>query len=1075
MMVRPARPGILLLLVLATIGLAESASGQMLIYGESGSHTPRYRTWDGSSWSSEMSAPNVGGDPYWIRAAACPTRDEIAMLVLDEYDDTNLVIWDGSSWGSVTQIATDIGTLTASSIRPIDLAYEQSSGDLLIVYSRGDDEEMYYRTWNGTSLSSASDLEFEDDYQNWMQLTPRPGTDQIMLLMLEDDDDLHACLWSGSSWGSTTQIEADAIYTTDEPFGFAWESSSGHGLAVFNDNAASTPGYRTWDGASWSGEMNLPSVGADPTHIEMASDPSSDEIICAVVDDTRDLNVVVWNGSSWGSVTSCTTGMEHYTNPQCDVAYELDGNDALLVYTESGYTTARYRTWNGSSWSGEFTGTYVGQHQDFFVLAPSADAGEMFVASRDGYDDVNAYEWSGSSMSTNHEVSGYISGTGYTRAFALVAPPPGNAIVPADLPYTNDFEALAGAEWTDSTTENDADTTTILGRFGSGEESTLHVNTTIGETYHLFVDILAIDSWDNESYKIDIDGTEVFSEAFLGGTGAATLTRVPSIDSIDVGFNASYADIRHDIIHLTWTATGSTSEIRFHSTLNQDVTDESIALDNIVVVHEDDVADYRPYFTDVSTTVDFDGVGTSSYHDATGIGWADFNADGHLDAFFSGNSAVLLLADPVEGNDYDETSQGSQIRQAALLDADCDGDIDVWTFNEDLLLNDGSGTLTDDGNQGFSNPNNNEGIAAADVNSDGWPDLVMFSQNGNWIGHHDGSASVNFTGTIDSSYGLNDAGDVGNGDFCSSADVNNDGHLDFFYHYGTGKLFISDADGTFTEDPHGISVYVNNSYKIGAAWGDYDNDGDMDLFVPNRQASTPGYLWRNDRDWSTGTGSFTDVTVSSGLSVNVAAQRSCTWGDYDNDGDLDLYITADASDDSVLFRNEGDGTFVDMSTVTRALLSGNTHDACFVDHDNDGDLDIAISNESASAVMLHNTLDDTNYLKVRVVAETNGGSPPLNGVRIELWDAAGTTFLQMREIGTARGFGSEPMWAHFGGIDPTATYTLKYRGTGSTDYQSTTLVPNAVSTTIGSTTISQMITLTLQSGRRVVRWREVGR
>src|SRR5262249_43455557 len=142
------------------------------------------------------------------------------------------------------------------------------------------------------------------------------------------------------------------------------------------------------------------------------------------------------------------------------------------------------------------------------------------------------------------------------------------------------------------------------------------------------------------------------------------------------------------------------------------------------------------------------------------------------------------------------------------------------------------------------------------------------------------------------------SGDYGDGDYCSAADVNNDGYPDFFYHYNSGKLFVSKADGTYNRNNYGISVTTGSTKKIGSAWADYDNDGDMDLFCPRNEEGCTGYLWRNDRNWSTSSGNFTNVTSSAGFTLNTSAGyspalpgvRSCCWGDYDNDGYVDLFI-----------------------------------------------------------------------------------------------------------------------------------------------------------------------------------------
>jgi len=253
----------------------------------------------------------------------------------------------------------------------------------------------------------------------------------------------------------------------------------------------------------------------------------------------------------------------------------------------------------------------------------------------------------------------------------------------------------------------------------------------------------------------------------------------------------------------------------------------------------------------------------------------------------------------------------------AIFDVDNDGDVDFWSGNHDsyyvetCFRNDGSANFSDIGSLGFSDPNNNEGVAAADVNRDGWCDIVHFCENDNWIGHHQGDPGASLpslVGTKDSSYGLSDSGDHGNGDFVSAGDVNNDGYLDFFYHYSGGKLFVSDGDGTYTENVRGINVTTGNSDKFGSAWADYDNDGDLDLYCARWDANQKGYLWRNNVTWAPSvSGTFSNQSDDAAIN-DESGQFGCAWGDYDNDGDLDLYV-ATRSGPNKLYQNQGNGTF----------------------------------------------------------------------------------------------------------------------------------------------------------------------
>lgn len=413
-----------MLAILATPGPV-SAADPLLVYGELGIHAPRYRTWNGSAWSSESSAPDVGGDPHWIQLVGCPDRDETALLTLDEYEHVNFVIWNGSSWGSVTELSTSIGAAIPTVHRPICLAYEQSAGDLLIAYSKGSND-VYFRTWDGTSLSSESSIAVGGQ-PRFVALVPKAESDEIMMMVLDSQSDLNAALWNGSAFGSVNEHDLDVGYRDEECFSFAWESASGDGLVVYNEVSKSTPTYRTWNGSSWSSAQDMASVGTDQRFVRLVSDPVSNEILLGVQDNDLDINVARWSGSSWSGYTEIETNTDDEEARMFDVAYEPDGGDALIVYTESGSNTAKYRTWDGSNWSSESNGPAVGTEPQVVQLRTGATSGEIFVTVTDEESDLRSWRWSGSAMTSPNTLETTVTDYWYSEQFMLAVPPPQTA------------------------------------------------------------------------------------------------------------------------------------------------------------------------------------------------------------------------------------------------------------------------------------------------------------------------------------------------------------------------------------------------------------------------------------------------------------------------------------------------------------------------------------------------------------------------------------------------------------------------------------------------------------------------
>lgn len=168
------------------------------------------------------------------------------------------------------------------------------------------------------------------------------------------------------------------------------------------------------------------------------------------------------------------------------------------------------------------------------------------------------------------------------------------------------------------------------------------------------------------------------------------------------------------------------------------------------------------------------------------------------------------------------------------------------------------------------------------------------------------------------------------------ADVNGDGWLDLYVTDSDGPdtLYVNQGDGTFLPAPQVFDTPNTSA----AVFADYDNDGDPDLYVAD---AGQDHLYRNDG------GVLVDVALEAGLGeVNVADGRAAAFGDYDGDGDLDLYVGNHSGfGPDVFYRNEGDGTFTDVTSLLAPTPLGLCFAVSFVDYDNDGDLDLYVTND----------------------------------------------------------------------------------------------------------------------------------
>jgi hypothetical protein len=200
-------------------------------------------------------------------------------------------------------------------------------------------------------------------------------------------------------------------------------------------------------------------------------------------------------------------------------------------------------------------------------------------------------------------------------------------------------------------------------------------------------------------------------------------------------------------------------------------------------------------------------------------------------------------------------------------------------------------------------------------------------------------------------------------------DFNNDGNLDLFVSViqGPNLLFTNNGNGTFTRVPTGPLV-TGSFVSAGSAWGDYDNDGFPDLFVAvNGSPPNNDLLYHNN-----GNGTFTQI--STGSIVNSGGKgNACAWGDYDNDGYLDLYVI-NSDQNNFLFHNNGNGTFTRITTGPLVTATGNSQGCAWGDYDNDGYLDLYVTG-SGNNLLFHNNRNGTFTLVTNspVVAFSSSG------------------------------------------------------------------------------------------------------
>jgi len=255
------------------------------------------------------------------------------------------------------------------------------------------------------------------------------------------------------------------------------------------------------------------------------------------------------------------------------------------------------------------------------------------------------------------------------------------------------------------------------------------------------------------------------------------------------------------------------------------------------------------------------------------------------------------------------------------------------------------------------------GVSFFDFDGDGWDDLTFCNTNDSLIFYRNVDGVLQRMPSL-----LFGAGQVKQ---VLWVDLDNDGDKDLFIttYNGPLRLLRNDGDWNFTDISADSGLEQGNAKHFGASFGDFDRDGFLDLYVctfihvPGLfQLNRLNRLYRNNGD-----GTFTDVTLSAGVGNGQKASFQSVWIDIDLDGWPDLYVINDFMPGNALYRNNGDGTFTDMAQEMGLLLAQEHPMSISVaDFDNDGDLDIFMSNtgifphvNSARSLLMVNNGDGT--------------------------------------------------------------------------------------------------------------------
>ncbi len=287
-----------------------NADGLLVYVPDSPGTKFEYSLWNDTNkdFNSNRSDTQDFGNPIeWVLVEAAPTRDEFIMggLTSTNPETCSIMVYDGTTdtWGDYSNIAPYCGNVNDK--RPLSIAYEQSSGDALIVFEGQDNSAgttFNYSSWNGSDYSTVESISHGLDAARlrWLMTFPKNNSDHIMVVGVTSLNDVFTTLWNGTDFGSTHNVTL-TLSSDNRAAKFAWESLSGDGLLVYGENADNID-YQVYNASneSWDPAVrNATITGSETSKLWLASDPSSDDICIINYDVGADVSAFIWNGSTF--------------------------------------------------------------------------------------------------------------------------------------------------------------------------------------------------------------------------------------------------------------------------------------------------------------------------------------------------------------------------------------------------------------------------------------------------------------------------------------------------------------------------------------------------------------------------------------------------------------------------------------------------------------------------------------------------------------------------------------------------------------------------------------------------------
>jgi Mg-chelatase subunit ChlD len=584
---------------------------------------------DNSSWVGYFTADNTAFYDFnvsWTDASALNIKLYDGVTLLSSSNGTGFSTVNSSlSNGDTYFIEVSKGSGSGTDTKfTIDVSSSILQTKMMAYYDyNGGASTPRYRKWDDPDWSIEKSANYLGGRPYYMVLESNPNHREMILGTSDDAYDVNLQVWDGDYWGSVIQVSNSTDAYSRRGFDIAYEQVSGDALAVFMNKSIDdgVARYRIWDGSSWSdGEAtDATSPGAgDIGWVELASDPSSDEIILVTGDDERDIRAQVWDGSSWDNPVVITDNSRATSYKCFDVIYEQESGHAMLVWSDVVDNAVRYRAWNGNSWNPAKNISSLGESVYWIKMAADPNSDDIIMASLDLSNDIYVNTWNGNSWSSRTLIESNAST--YSKRAVDVS-----------------FEQISGTgivAWGNTSSDINTSYTSYKPKYITWDGA----------------------SWSAESLASNITGTPQWVQ----------LTSDPLSNDVYLMTSDSYSDI--NVQKWNGSAWGSALEVETSATSSYECFD--LAISSQVVSPSSTAVSWSEWTADVVSTLDGSSlthlgntIDTFSAAGLTAIDEGMFSANNELSSV-NGNSTIVLMTDGLDNSGYHSLLEEAQRAKA---------------------------------------------------------------------------------------------------------------------------------------------------------------------------------------------------------------------------------------------------------------------------------------------------------------------------------------------------------------------------------------------------------------------------